>query len=97
MRYRLSKQAERNLEDILVAGILKFGDLQALKYQDSFKRIFELLAYMPTIGRRSERGRKNEHRFVHGSHTLYYRIELDEIIIETIIHGAIIEDLWGDQ
>jgi len=96
MRYRLSKQAERNLEDILVEGIQTFGSLQALKYQESFKRTFELLAYMPTIGRKSERGRKNEHRFLHGSHVLYYRIEPDEIIIETIIHGAIIIDLWSD-
>ncbi len=96
MRYRLSEQAERDLEDILVEGILTFGDLQALKYQDSFKRTFELLAYMPAIGRKSERSRKNEHRFLHGSHTLYYRIEPDEIIVETIIHGAVITDLWGD-
>ncbi len=95
MRYRFSGQAEKNLEDILVEGILTFGDLQALKYQDSFKHVFELLAYMPTIGRKSERGRENEHRFLHGSHVIYYRTDSDEIIIETILHGAVIKDIWG--
>jgi len=95
MHYKLSLQAESDLEDILISGILTFGDLQALKYQDSFKRTFELLAYMPTIGRKSQRGRDNEYRFLHGSHTIYYRIEETEVIIETIIHGSIITNLWG--
>lgn len=28
MQYRLSKQAERNLEDLLIDGILTFGKIQ---------------------------------------------------------------------
>jgi len=55
MRFRLSKKAEVDLEDILIRGILTFGELQALKYQESFKRTFDLLAHMPTLGRKSER------------------------------------------
>ncbi len=53
MRYRLSSKAEKDLEDILIEGILTFGELQALKYQDSFKRTFDLLAQMPSLGRKS--------------------------------------------
>jgi plasmid stabilization system protein ParE len=34
MQYRLSEKAVADLEDILVEGILTFGELQALKYQD---------------------------------------------------------------
>jgi len=49
---------------------------------------------MPTIGRKSERGSKNEHRFLHGSHVIYYRIEADKIVIETIIYSSIITDIW---
>ncbi len=49
---------------------------------------------MPTIGRKSERGGKNEHRFLHGSHVIYYRIEADQIVIETIIYSSIITDIW---
>lgn len=71
MRYRLSEKAAVDLEDILTEGVLTFGELQALKYQDSFKRTFELLAYMPTLGRKSERSGTNEHRFLHGSHVIY--------------------------
>ena len=95
-RCRLSEQAVIDLEDALVDGLLKFGELQALKYQDSFKRTFELLAYMPTVGRMSERSTsKQEHRFVHGSHVIYYRIESTEIIIESIEHGSTIRDIWN--
>lgn len=97
MRYRLSGKAAVDLEDILTGGILTFGELQALKYQDSFKQTFDLLAYMPTLGRKSERNRPNERRFVHGSHVIYYRINPDEIVIENIIYGPIITDIWGDD
>lgn len=41
MRYRLSEKAAVDLEDILTEGVLAFGELQALKYQDSFKRTFD--------------------------------------------------------
>lgn len=96
MRYRLSEKAAVDLEDILIGGILTFGELQALKYQDSFKKTFDLLAYMPKLGRKSERNRTNEHRFLHGSHVIYYRIDPDEIVIESILYGPIIIDIWGD-
>jgi toxin ParE1/3/4 len=96
MQYRLSEKAAGDLEDILVEGILTFGELQALNYQDSFKRTFELLANMPTLGRKSERIKANEHRFLHGSHVIYYRIDPEEIVIENIIYGPIITDIWGD-
>jgi len=51
---------------------------------------------MPTIGRKSERGVVNEHRFLHASHIIYYRIEDNQIVIEAIIFGSIIADIWGD-
>ena len=95
MRYRLSAKAEKDIEDILVEGILAYGELQALKYQDSFKRTFDLLAYMPSIGRKSERKNITERRFLHGSHVIYYRIETESIVIENIIYGPVIIDIWG--
>jgi hypothetical protein len=52
---------------------------------------------MPTLGRKSERGRSNEHRFLHGSHVIYYRIDSEEIVIENIIYGPIITDIWGSE
>jgi len=51
---------------------------------------------MPTLGRKSERSRSNERRFLHGSHVIYYRIELEKIVIESIIYGPVITDIWGE-
>lgn len=96
MRYRLTNEADQNLEQILIEGVFQFGDVQALKYQDSFKHTFELLAYLPKLGRKSERGIRNEHRFPHGAHIIYYLIEADEIIITTLIKGSTIKDIWGE-
>lgn len=96
MQYKLSANAKLVLEDILIEGIFKFGELQALKYQESFKRTFELLAYMPTLGRKSERDNDLERRFPHGKYVIYYRVEADQIVIETIIYGGLILDLWGE-
>lgn len=97
MRYQLSKQAERDLESIFVQGIERFGEHQAMRYQDSFCRTFELLASIPTIGRTSERQAIGERRFVHGSHVIYYRIESNRIIIQSIIYGPRILDIWGES
>lgn len=63
MPYRLSPEAVQNLEDIFYEGLITFGEHQARKYQDSLKRLFDVLASMPTIGRRSERNIPGEHRF----------------------------------
>lgn len=96
MRYRLSLQARNDLKDILKEGILTFGELQALKYQDSLQRTFQLLAYMPNIGRKSERDKENERRFLHGKHVIYYRVEPEQIVINAIIYGPIVTDIWGE-
>ncbi|MEM7619997.1 MAG: type II toxin-antitoxin system RelE/ParE family toxin [Pseudomonadota bacterium] len=97
MPYKLSVEAALNLKDILKYGQLNFGERQALKYQNSLKRVFELLADMPSLGRKSERGAKNEHRFIHGKHVIYYSVASDRILIENIIFGPIITDIWGED
>lgn len=97
MPYRLTRQAELDVEDILVQGILTFGEFQAARYQASLFRTFELLSDMPLLGRKSERDHPTERRFVHNSHVIYYLIESDGVLINTIVHGALILDIWGDD
>lgn len=84
-----------DLEAVTIEGVLTFGDAQAMRYQDSFHRTFELLAYMPTIGRKSERGVAGERRFVHGSHVIYYLPREKDILIQAVIYGPTITDIWG--
>lgn len=95
MRYRLSEQAAADLKDIFVAGIIKFGEAKASKYQDSFKKTFELLAFLPELGRRVEGGSGNERRFVHGRHTIFYRLDVEGVVIQNVIYSPLILHLWG--
>lgn len=39
---------------------------------------------------------KKERHFLHGKHVIYYRIEAEQIVIETILYGPSITDIWGD-
>ena len=95
MPYHLSEIAEFDLECVFLEGIELFGEIQALRYHDSFHRTFELLAFMPSIGRQSERNIPGEKRFVHGSHVIYYRIEPEAIVIQSIVYGPAIANIWG--
>ena len=85
------------MEDILVEGILRFGEYQAARYQASLYRTFDLLSDIPLLGRTSERGFENEHRFLHNKHVIYYSIHDDGIMIRTIIYGPLITDIWGSS
>ena len=69
MRYRLSKAADKHLENILIQGVLAFGKSQAIKYQQSLHSTFEALAAMPYMARASERHIPNAPI---RAHTLYY-------------------------
>lgn len=97
MPYRLSKQAEKDIEDILVQGILRFGEYQAARYQASLHHVFDLLSDMPLLGRKTERDRPNERRFVHNMHVIYYVIEDNGVVIEAIIYGPFVTDLLGES
>lgn len=49
--YRLSGQAERDVERIGDDGMAKFGLAQAMRYHLALESRFELLAEYPRIGR----------------------------------------------
>ena len=48
-RYELSKEAERDLENILSFGIDAFGFDQAIRYYDGLEQHFEQLAEQPYL------------------------------------------------
>lgn len=97
MRYSLSNEAADDLEHIYIEGILGFGEAQALKYRHSLERLFGMLADMPTLGRRSERGHEGERRFPMGVHVIYYRETGEGIEIMRLIAGRQILDIWGNE
>lgn len=95
MTYRLSRQAEADLDDIYFAGARSFGLLQAQRYADGLARVLDFLAAHPRAARlRSEIDppiRAHPYR----SHLIVYEVdEQDEITILRVRHGR--EDWSSD-
>lgn len=87
-RYELSKEAERDLENILSFGIDAFGFDQAIRYYDGLEQHFEQLAEQPYLYAAVDYIREGYRRSVYGVHAVYYRL---------IDHGIEIMAVIGKQ
>ncbi len=86
--YRLSHEADRDLEDIFDYIVREFGADQAITYVSGFEEIFMSLAANPALGRKRDEIRNDLRSFVKGSHTIFYRILKKHIRIVRILHGC---------
>lgn len=84
--YKLSKSAERDLEQLYHYTIRQFGLTQASDYLLELEGVFELLAEFPTMGRSAEMIRPNLRSHTHQSHVIYYRKRAKDIFILRVIH-----------
>jgi toxin ParE1/3/4 len=73
-RYRLSQEADRDLQDIFDYTAREFGLDQAIAYVSGFEEIFVNLAANPGLGRKRDEVRNGLRSFVKGNHTLFYRV-----------------------
>ncbi len=83
--YELTKAADEDFENIFDFGIDTFGLDQALKYQNSMKQRFGELAEQPKLYPAVDDIRRGYRRSVFGSHSIYYRIEGQGIVIVPIL------------
>ncbi|MBC8241288.1 MAG: type II toxin-antitoxin system RelE/ParE family toxin [Alphaproteobacteria bacterium] len=83
--YKLSKAADEDFENIFDYGIDTFGLDQAVRYQNSMKQRFDTLAEQPDLYPAVDDVRKGYRRSVFGSHSIYYRIEGQGILIVRIL------------
>lgn len=84
--YKLSKAAERDLEQLYRYTITQFSVIQANHYLEELERALILLAEFPAMGRSAEMIRPNLRSYVHQSHTIYYRIREKDILIVRVIN-----------
>jgi toxin ParE1/3/4 len=85
LSYRLSKRAEKDLENIALYSIQIFGIKQARLYRDGLFKTFDLICEFPRIGSDQNRIKKNVCRQVYQSHSIYYRIDHKAIFILRIL------------
>ena len=83
--YKLARAAEQDFENIFGFGIDTFGLDQALSYQNGMRQRFEKLVEQPRIYPAVDHIRAGYRRSVYGSHSIYYRIESQDIVIVRIL------------
>lgn len=86
--YRLSLEADQDLEDVFDYTLREFGIDQAIAYVNGFEAIFMSLAANTELGRKRDDVRKDLRSFVKGSHTIFYRILKNRIYIVRVLHGS---------
>lgn len=84
--YKLSKAAERDLEQLYRYTVTQFSLVQANSYLEELERALILLAEFPAMGRSAEMVRPNLRSYINQSHIIYYRIREKDILIVRILH-----------
>ena len=85
--YRLSKAADKDLENIAEYTINEFGIEQARIYKDTLIATFELLAHHASVGRDFNHLGKGWRRHPHQDHCIYYKEVASGILILRLIHS----------
>lgn len=83
--YKLTKAAGADFENIFDYGIDTFGLDQALRYQNGMKQRFDELGERPELYPAVDHVHKGCRRCVFGSHSIYYRIEEQGVVIVRIL------------
>ena len=83
--YELSKEADKDFAEIFNYGIEQFGLAQALTYQNGMAERLNELAKQPKLYPTIDHIREGYRRSTYGSHSIYYRIEPNRIIIVRIL------------
>lgn len=83
--YKLSLEAEGDLEGIYYTGVVEFGLRQADEYYDGLVERFQRIADTPLMYPDASFIRDGYRRSVYGAHSIYYRIEAEHIFIARII------------
>jgi len=84
-RYKLTEAAAVDFEKIFDYGIDTFGLHQAVKYQNNMAQRFKEVAEQPELYPAVEHIRKGHRRCVYGSHSIYYRVEEEGVVIVRIL------------
>lgn len=83
--YELTYAADQDFENIFEFGIDTFGLNQALSYQNGMKERFDKLAEQPQLYPSVDHIRAGYRRSVYGSHSIYYRIDGQGVVIARIL------------
>jgi toxin ParE1/3/4 len=90
--YKLNEVAAEDLERLYENGIATFGLAQADHYYDGLIQRFHELAKTPCLWQAVDHIRVGYRRSVYVSHSIYYRIDSDNVEIMRILGREDIEN-----
>jgi toxin ParE1/3/4 len=85
--YKLSVEADADLENLELAGILEFGLAQATAYMDGLVDALEFLARFPLAARARPEISPDTRGHPYKSHMIFYRLDGPDIFILRVRHG----------
>ncbi len=94
MRWRLSESADRDVANIYLQGIERFGITQADKYFDDLHATFDRLGTYPNSGRVRYEVYPAVRMLPFRAHLIFYDVEDDGVLIVRVRHGF--EDWWSE-
>ena len=83
--YRLSKAADRDLDEIYAYSFREFGEVRALAYLQSLDNCLQLLAAQPQLGVDVSSVRKDYFRFTHQRHAIYFKLSSNGIFVVRVL------------
>lgn len=86
-RYIITRQAEQDIDEILVYIAADNLDA-ALSFNDRLTHLFEMLADNTKAGRERPELKEDLRSFPEGNHLIFYRRWAGDIAIVRVIHGA---------
>ena len=86
--YELAKKADEDLHDIYLFSHRRFGEAKADAYLLALERRLSLLAAQPSRGRRIDHIRAGYFRYEHASHSIFYRLTGNGIIVMLVLHRS---------
>lgn len=90
--YHLSGKAEEDLISIYTFSFQKFGESRADAYLLALEERFYALVERPFLGRSIDHIRQGYRRYEHISHSIFYKVEGDNVIIVRILHSSMDSD-----
>jgi len=86
--YQLTEDAEADVDGIYEYSILHFGLQQARDYVNGLHGCFGNLADSPRLGRDYSHVKANARRFEYQSHSVYYTITSDGILVLRVLGAS---------
>lgn len=85
--YEITRQADKDIEEIFRYTLKEYGKKQAVKYLSALKSLFIKLCKTPEIGRLRDELREGLRSITNDQHIIFYSINENKILIVRVLHG----------